>query len=104
MITFLELRIQKKSEKQPEKWTWNPDPVLVPLSVGIFPESSENGRILGAAFWSSKSKLLERKHRIFMSGFGEDDQLHSMKLTGGRFRCERLDRSLLANRLAELLD
>ena len=26
-------------------------PVLVPLSIGIFPEGSENGRILGPAFW-----------------------------------------------------
>ena len=35
MITFLELRIQKKSEKRPQKWARNSDPFLVPLSVGI---------------------------------------------------------------------
>ena len=51
MITFLELRIQKKSEKRPQKWARNSDPFLVPLSIGIFPEGSENGRILGPAFW-----------------------------------------------------
>ena len=51
MITFLELRIQKKSEKRPQKWARNSDPFLVPLSLGIFPEGSENGRILGPAFW-----------------------------------------------------
>ena len=51
MITFLELRIQKKSEKRPQKWAQNSDPFLVPLSIGIFPEGSENGRILGPAFW-----------------------------------------------------
>ena len=37
MITFLELRIQKKSEKRPQKWARNSDPFLVPLSIGIFP-------------------------------------------------------------------
>ena len=51
MITFLELRIQKKSEKRPQKWARNSDPFLVPLSIGIFAEGSENGRILGPAFW-----------------------------------------------------
>ena len=51
VITFLELRIQKKSEKRPRKWARNSDPFLVPLSIGIFPEGSENGRILGPAFW-----------------------------------------------------
>ena len=51
MITFLELRTQKKSEKRPQKWARNSDPFLVPLSIGIFPEGSENGRILGPAFW-----------------------------------------------------
>ena len=51
MITFGELRIQKKSEKRPQKWARNSDPFLVPLSIGIFPEGSENGRILGPAFW-----------------------------------------------------
>ena len=51
MITFLELRIQKKSEKRPQKRARNSDPFLVPLSIGIFPEGSENGRILGPAFW-----------------------------------------------------
>ena len=51
MITFLELRIQKKSEKRPQKWARNSDPFWVPLSIGIFPEGSENGRILGPAFW-----------------------------------------------------
>ena len=51
VITFLELRIQKKSEKRPQKWARNSDPFLVPLSIGIFPEGSENGRILGPAFW-----------------------------------------------------
>ena len=50
MITFLELRIQKKSEKRPQKWTRNSNPFLVRLSIGIFPEGSENGRILGPAF------------------------------------------------------
>ena len=50
MITFLELRIQKKSEKRPQKWARNSDPFLVPLSIGIFPEGSENGRILGLHF------------------------------------------------------
>ena len=65
----MELRIQKKSEKRPQKWARNSDPFLVPLSIGtnafvmfsmycgarapsdIFPEGSENGRILGPAFW-----------------------------------------------------
>ena len=51
MITFLELRIQKKNEKRPQKWARNSDPFLMPLSIGIFPEGSENGRILGPAFW-----------------------------------------------------
>ena len=51
MITFLELRIQKKSEKRLQKWARNSDPLLVPLSIGIFAEGSENGRILGPAFW-----------------------------------------------------
>ena len=51
MITFLELRIQKKSEKRPQKRARNSDPFLVPLSIGIFSEGSENGRILGPAFW-----------------------------------------------------
>ena len=34
-----------------QKWARNSDPFLVPLSIGIFPEGSENGRILGPAFW-----------------------------------------------------
>ena len=51
MITLLEVRIQKKSEKRPQKWARNSDPFLVPLSIGIFPEGSENGRILRPAFW-----------------------------------------------------
>ena len=51
MITFLELRIQKKSENRPQKWARNSDPFMVPLNIGIFPEGSENGRILGPAFW-----------------------------------------------------
>ena len=51
MITFLELRIQKKSEKRRQKCGRNSDPFLVPLSIGIFPEGSGNGRILGPAFW-----------------------------------------------------
>ena len=50
VITFLELRIQKKSEKRPRKWARNSDPFLVPLSIGIFPEGSENGRIWGLHF------------------------------------------------------
>ena len=48
MITFLELRIQKKSEKRPQKWTRNSNPFLVPLSISMFPEGLENGRIFGA--------------------------------------------------------
>ena len=44
---FLELRIQKKSEKRPQKWTRNSDPFWVPLSIGIFPEGSKT-----VAFWS----------------------------------------------------
>ena len=47
VITFLELSIPEKSEKRPQKWARNSDPFLVPLSIGIFPEGSENGRILG---------------------------------------------------------
>ena len=50
MITFLELRIQKKSEKRPQKWVRNSDPFLVPLSIGIFPEGSENGQFWGLHF------------------------------------------------------
>ena len=65
--TFLELRIQKKSEKRPQKWARNSDPFLVPLSIGIFPESSENG--LGPAFWCWQTtfKLILR---IAQSGRG----------------------------------
>ena len=32
----------------------NSDPFLVPLSIGMFPESSENGRILGPHFGASE--------------------------------------------------
>ena len=49
VITFLELRIQKKSEERGQKLARNSDPFL-PLSIGTFPEGSENGRILGPAF------------------------------------------------------
>ena len=35
VITFLELRIQKKSEKRSQKWVRNSNPVLMPLSIGI---------------------------------------------------------------------
>ena len=51
MSTFLELRIQKKSEKRPQKWTRNSDPFLVPLSISMFPEGSEKRSHLGPAFW-----------------------------------------------------
>ena len=50
VITFLALRIQKKSERGP-KLTRNSDPFLVPLGIGTFPEGSENGRIFAPAFW-----------------------------------------------------
>ena len=66
MITFLELRIQKKSEKRPQKWARNSDPFLVPLSIGIFPEGSENGRILGPAFWCWRTtfELILESHNL----------------------------------------
>ena len=69
MITFLELRIQKKSEKRPQKWARNSDPFLVPLSIGIFPEGSENGRILGPAFWCWRTTF-ELIFAIAQSGRG----------------------------------
>ena len=40
------VRIQKKSEKRPQKWARNSNPFLVRLSVGTFPERSET-----VAFW-----------------------------------------------------
>ena len=48
---FFGVENSKKSEKRPQKWARNSDPFLVPLSIGIFPEGSENGPILGPAFW-----------------------------------------------------
>ena len=33
----------------------NSDPFLVPLSIGTFPEGSENGRIFGPAFWCRRA-------------------------------------------------
>ena len=70
MITFLELRIQKKSEKRPQKWARNSDPFLVPLSIGIFPEGSENGRILGPAFWCWQTTFEQLIFGIAQSGRG----------------------------------
>ena len=69
MITFLELRIQKKSEKRPQKWARNLDPFLVPLSVGIFPEGSENGRIWGLHFGAGEP-LFKLIFGIAQSGRG----------------------------------
>ena len=40
VITFSELRIQKRVRSGLKKWARNSDPFLVPLSIGIFPESS----------------------------------------------------------------
>ena len=55
VITFLALRIQKKSEERGQKLARNSDPFLVPLSIGTFPEGSENGRIFGPAFWCRRA-------------------------------------------------
>ena len=46
---------KKKSEERGQKLARNSDPFLVPLSIGTFPEGSENGRIFGPAFWCRRA-------------------------------------------------
>ena len=46
---------KKKSEERGQKLGRNSDPFLVPLSIGTFPEGSENGRIFGPAFWCRRA-------------------------------------------------
>ena len=67
MITFLELRIQKKSEKRPQKWARNSDPFLVPLRIGIFPEGSENGRLTKRSANRGGPSWCTRFRRVFRS-------------------------------------
>ena len=58
MITFLELRIQKKSEKRLQKWAWNLDPFLVPLSIGIFPRAQKTVAFLDHWCWRTTFELI----------------------------------------------